>query len=180
MRAALAAIFAFVALMAATSSRAETDWTRQLAGLDGVAIACVSSTGETYAERICDKLSENARKALDKASVPVAVAGYFREGGPSPDKPEGIAKPLQITIFLRGTPGGNAAILVRGRASIAYGAAVEAGSDEAGRSGDLVIWEESSVGSGPVKQLEAAIANAMTDKLAGLIAYVVKGWAGKG
>ena len=179
MRAALAAIFAFVALMAATSSRAETDWTRQLAGLDGVVIACVSSTGETYAERICDKLSENARKALDKASVPVAVAGNFREGGPSPDKPEGMARPLQVTIYLRGTPGGNAAILVRGRASIAYGAAVEAGSDEAGRSGDLVIGEESSVGAGPVKQLEAAIANAMNDKLAGLLAHVAKGWAGQ-
>ena len=176
MRAAIAALIVW--LLAAIPARAETDWNRQLAGLDGVAIACVSSTGEKYAERICDKLSKNAKAELEKAGVPVAVSGYFREGGPPPGKPEGMAKPLSITIFLRGTPGGTAAILVRGRAAIAYDAAVEVGEGGVGRAGDLVIWEESAVGSGPVKQLEAAIANAMKDKLAGLLAHVVKGWGG--
>ncbi|MEZ5878849.1 MAG: hypothetical protein R3D43_14470, partial [Tepidamorphaceae bacterium] len=163
---------------AALPVRAETDWARQLAGLDGVVIACVSSTGEKYAERICGKLSETAKAELEKAGVPVAVAGYFREGGPAPDKPEGMARPLSIMIYLRGTPGGTAAILVRGRGSIAYEAAVEAGESGAGRAGDLVVWEESTVGSGPVKQLEAAITNAMNDKLAGLLAHSAKGWEG--
>ncbi|MFN0263825.1 hypothetical protein ACKTEK_08100 [Tepidamorphus sp. 3E244] len=162
-------------LAAINPARAETDWARQLAGLDGVAIACVSSTGEKYAERICDRLTKSATQTLEKAGVPVASSGYHREGGPSPKLPEGM-KPLEITIYLRGTPGGTAAILVRGRAAISYEAAVESGDEGTGRTGDLVIWEESTVGSGPVKQLEAAIANAMNDKLAGLLAHVADSW----
>ena len=176
MRAVFAALI--VSLLAAMPARAETDWVRQLAGLDGVVIACVSSTGEKYAERICDALSNKTRLTLQEESVPVAVAGYFREGGPAPDMPGNMTRPLQITIYLRGTPGGTAAILVRGRAAVAYEAAVEAGETGAGRTGDLVIWEESAVGSGPVKQLESAITNAMNDKLAGLLAHIAKGWEG--
>ena len=182
MRAVFSALI--LSLLAALPVRAETDWARQLAGLDGVVIACVSSTGEKYAERICGKLSETAKAELEKAGVPVAVAGYFREGGPAPDKPEGMARPLSIMIYLRGTPGGTAAILVRGRGSIAYEAAVEAGESlgflpgDMQAKGDLVVWEESTVGSGPVKQLEAAITNAMNDKLAGLLAHIAKGWEG--
>lgn len=141
-----------------------------------MAIACVSSTGEGYAKRICDTLSDNARSVLEAAGVRVAVSGYYREGGPAPDMPQGMERPLWITLYLRGTAGDRIAILVRGRASVAYTAAVEAGSGSAGRSGDLVMWEQSTVGSGPAGQLEPAIANAMSVKIDGLLAHVVKGW----
>lgn len=168
-----------IALLTAASGHAESDWKNQFSGLDGVAVTCVSSFASKRAEQICEEMSAHVKARAEKAGATAVASGYFLEGDTSPPKPEGMAKPLDVVIFIRGSedpPG----LFIGTRASVTYTAAVEAGSGEKGRSGDLVIYERTTLGTGPLKRLQPAIAGAAKDRLEPLMVLMDEYWPKEG
>lgn len=165
------------AVLAASVSFAE-DWEQQLDGLNGVTIACSNANKEDYTARICEEMSAFALDAFEAAKIDVADLGAWdAHAGQEPARPDAMAKPLKVTVFVRGTnSGGIHAINLRSRLSVDYDKAVESGSSGAGRSGELVLWEGSTTGSGPQSGLTDAIIQAAWKKLAGQLEAVVAAW----
>ncbi len=102
--------------------------------------------------------------SLSEANISVTNLGFFRDDDDQPGVPDQYKNPLNVKLFIRGTAGDQIAIQLRGRASVAYSTAVEKGSEGEGRSGELVLWERSTTGSGPAAQLQPAIVEAMISR----------------
>ena len=165
------------ATIAAPASIAQ-DWKQQLDGLDGVSVACSNANKEDYATRICEEMSDFAVGEFEEAAIAVVDLGAWdAHDGQEPARPDTMQRPLKVTVFVRGTnSGGIHAINLRSRLSVDYDKAVEAGSTDTGRKGELVLWEGSTTGSGPQTELTDAIIQAGWNKLAGQLRAVVSAW----
>ena len=153
-----------------------SDWPKQFAGLDGVALSCKDHSDGGYGRELCESYLKEVEQTIAKAGVPVINQGFFRHDEDQPKKPEEFENPLNVKLFIRGTAGGTIAIQLRSRASVTYEAAVEKGVEGEGRSGELVVWERSVTGSGPSKQLRPAISQAMVSRSSSLLGAVSKHW----
>lgn len=176
-RLVLAAGLVIFGSMTPSSSNAE-DWSQQLTGLDGVTVGCANANEEKYAAAICVSMSEYALKELAQAGISaVDIGSWYVHQKDEPSRPDSLAKPLKITFFVRGTNSGSTyAINVRSRLSVDYVAAVEAGSADAGRKGELVLWEGSTTGSGPRDGLRKAITKSAREKFAEEFLQVLESW----
>lgn len=156
----------------------DIDWPSQIAGLDTVTIACANANKEKYAADICADMRKRIRTKLESAGISVADLGdYFVKETARPSNPGATGSPLAITVHVRATDSnGVHAINLRNHISVFHQAAVEQGSDGAGRKGELVMWEGSTTGSGPRKQLAAAIVGASFKKLEVQLDEIVKAW----
>ncbi len=173
----LSAAFAAV-LSSGTYAETKTDWTGQLDGLDGVTIACGNANTEKYAAGICADMRKRTLEKFSSAGIRTTDLGdYFVKDVDRPANPPEMAAPLDITIFVRGTNSDSVyAINLRNQISVRYEKAVEEGASGAGRKGDLLMWEGSTTGSGPRKQLSAAIAGASFQKLEEQIDEIIRLW----
>ena len=164
-----------VAALATIPAHAETDWPAQFAGLDGVAVTCISSYEADRARRICDEMSTHVLARAEKAGAKAVATGYFKEGAETPARPDAFARPLDITIFIRGAANPDG-LFVATRASVAYEGAVEAGGAGPGRSGELVLYERSTLGTGPLSRLTPAIISAAKDRLEPFMVRLEENW----
>ena len=172
-------LFSTICLMAVLSPglssaiAAESDWKpepRNLAGLDGIGIRCVVSSDRKFVHQMCDILIEAAVEKAAQKKLKAASAGISWQRNPddayrSAVASQGMQKPLMLEFFIRGTDGDPVSGAIHILASVEYQAAVERGGDPEPRSGRLVIWENAGTGSGPVKQLGAALGAHMANKL---------------
>jgi len=150
-----------------------------LQGFDGILTRCVISTDREYAGRMCDRLIAAAEKEAKTNSISHQHAGTenWNSGMVSPTMPQGsqFKTTLWLTFFVRGTGGKVPGALARASFHMPFAAAVEQG-DTGGtpREGQLVIWEESIIGSGPAKQLGPAVADAVAKKMAPVFTALAK------
>ena len=161
----LAACFSLHAVVAYSSE----NWAAQLAGLDSVVVSCIDHSDGNYGDKLCAKYVQGVANRLKADGVNVVDLGYFRHDETVADRPNELKAPLNLVLFIRGTAGGQVAIQLRARASVTYLAAVEKGAEGAGRAGELVVWEKSTTGSGPAKQLQPAIVEAMSTRTKDLL-----------
>lgn len=152
------------------------DWSRQFAGLDGVRLFCIDHSDGGYGESLCQEYMDAITASLKDAEIVLVRQGYFRSDEAPPENPPELNRPLNLTLFIRGTAGGDIAIQLRSRASVSYAAAVEKSGSGEGRSGELVMWERSTTGSGPAGQLRPAIVQAMVSRTASLIRLLTNHW----
>ena len=165
------AVFLFSPVSALSS-----DWSKQLAGLDGVASWCIDHADGKYGKKLCGKILDYMTEQLEQSEIPVEAFGYFRVDAPPTQKPKDIKNPLNLVLIIRGTSGGTVAIQLRWRASVSYQAAVEKGSDGEGRAGELVLHEKSFTGSGPNKRLQTAIGDAMVKHIGETFKEMLPAW----
>ena len=155
------------------SYAADADWKpdpKNLVGLDGVGIRCVVSSDRKFVHQMCRILIEAAVEKAAQKKLKAASAGISWQRNPddtyrSAVAAQGMQKPLMLEFFIRGTDGDPVSGAIHILASVEYQAAVERGGDPEPRSGRLVIWENAGTGSGPVKQLGAALGAHMAKKL---------------
>jgi hypothetical protein len=178
-RSSLAIATCFLLSLSAHSKDKEFDWAGQIMGLDGVTIACANANAEKYAAGICTDMMKRIHEKLEVAGIRAALLGsYFVKDEDRPAGPGELNTPMDITVFVRATNSdGVYAINLRNQISVAYENAVEAGSTGDGRKGNLVMWEGSTTGSGPRKQLSAAIVGASFQKLEEQIDAIIKVWS---
>lgn len=158
------------------SHAAETDWKRQFAGLDGIVLICIDHSDGNYGKRICDDYLDGLEDELRAEEIPFDTPGYFRHDDEIPEGSEKFQTPLLVKLFIRGTAGNQIAIQMRARASVPYASAIEKGGDGQGRKGELVLWERSTTGSGPAKQLRPAIVEAMGSRSLSFTKAVREHW----
>lgn len=153
-------------------------WDGQLNGLDGVIIVCANANKEKYAARICDDLIDYVETQFGAAKIRVVSLGsYSVHTGTEPKTPEDFKNPLKVTIFVRGAKsGGISAVNVKTRLSVVYRRAVEAGTQGAGRRGELVMWEKQVTGAGPRRGLARAITDVGRKNLASQLPGVIRAW----
>lgn len=168
----------FVIYTSTSHAQTPTDWTGQLDGIDGVTIACGNANTEKYAAGICADMRKRTLEKFSSAGISTTDLGdYFVKDADRPANPPEMTAPLDITIFVRGTNSDSVyAINLRNQISVRYEKAVEEGASGAGRKGDLLMWEGSTTGSGPRKQLSAAIAGASFQKLEEQIDEIIRLW----
>lgn len=150
------------------------DWAVTMNGIDGVIVYCDVTSKQAYAKRICEELGAAIEAGFAGTALPVRRTGAILSGaaakGKDPTDPEsvrtaeGIARPLLMRIRIKGTDDGNPAIYIGLSAAVPMTAAAEAGSDEDGKAGDLVVAEEDVVANGPKKRLPGVLIDHMTVK----------------
>ena len=150
-----------------------------LQGFDGLLTRCVISTDRKYAGKMCDRLVAAAQNEAKTNAISHHHAGTddWDSGmvGPTAPADSEFKNPLWLTFFIRGTGGDVPGALARASFHVPYAAAVEKGDDAgAPREGQLVIWEESIIGSGPAKQLGPAVADAVAKKMSPVFAALAK------
>lgn len=172
-------LFSTISLMAvltlglSSAFAAESDWKPEptnLTGLDGVGIRCVVSSDRKFVHQMCDILIKAAEEKATQKKLKTASAGIGWQRNPddayrSAVGAQGIEKPLLLEFFVRGTDGDPVSGAIHILASVEYQAAMERDGVGEPRSGRLVIWENAGTGSGPVKQLGAALGAHMAKKL---------------
>lgn len=158
---------------------AQTNWQNQFAGLDGVALSCLDHSDGGYGGELCSAYLTVLERELGAAKVPFVNLGSYRPDGTEPSVPDDFGKALNVRLFIRGTAGEQVAIQLRARASVTYAAAVEAGDDAPGRSGELVIWENAVTGSGPSAPLRDAISQAIASRSQTLLENLAEHWPGE-
>lgn len=173
---------ALIALLPANSHADEyspdIDWKSQIAGLEGATVTCANANKEGYAAGICSAMRERTVRKFEEAGIPIADLGdYAVKETARPNNPDHIATPLAITVHVRASDSnGVYAINLRNHISVFFEAAIEQGREQVGRKGELVMWEGSTTGSGPRKQLAAAIVGASFQKLEEQLNEIVKAW----
>ncbi len=172
-------LFLCASVLLLPSISGATDWKKQFAGLDVVALSCLDHSDGGYGKALCESYFTAFEGALEGSSVPVTILGSYRPDGTEPAVPQSLGKALNVRLFVRGTAGNQIAVQLRARASITYSAAVEQGGDTNPRSGELVIWENSVTGSGPSKPLRKAIAQAIVSRSETLIENLKLSWGGE-
>lgn len=141
-----------------------------LKGLDGIVTRCVVSTDKNFVHDICRNLLNAAQRKVWAAGLKYGSAGITWERNPmQPYRAAvagaGIAKPLMLEFFIRGTSARPVSGSVHVLASVGYRAAVEAGGNETPRSGRLLVWETAILGDGDTAKLVAALSGTITQRL---------------
>lgn len=135
------------------------------AGFDGISAECIIHTPDKFADGACAALFKAAAAGAEKAGVTLVEAGTVNwEDVPVKDRKHldppacGPAQPVRLTFFIRGAQSDR---ITGGfvRAVMWTPAQAE------GRSGKLVLWEASTLGTGPRKGLRAAVVKSIADKL---------------
>ena len=138
-----------------------------LKGFDGISAECIVQTPDAFATGACKMLFSGASKQADKAGVVFIQAGtQVWEGVDVKDRahlelPAGskLTSPLRLTFFVRGAHTND---ITGGFTRIALW--IPAKVD--GRTGKLVLWETSTIGTGPRKGLRTALIKQIVGKLA--------------
>lgn len=172
-------LFCVIVLCVGLPAHAQTNWANQFAGLDGVALSCLDHSDGGYGGALCSAYLSGLEKELGAAKVPFVNLGAYRPDGEEPAVPDDFGKALNVRLFIRGTAGEQIAIQLRARASVTFEAAVEKGGDGAGRSGELVIWENAVTGSGPSAPLRDAISQAIASRSQTLLENLAEHWPGE-
>jgi hypothetical protein len=152
-------------------------------GFDTVMSDCIILTPEKFAPSICERLSQKTSElAAGKGIAHVHLGDQTWHGedydARSHIQPDGAtndsAKPVRLTFFVRGTAGSPAGAFIQA----AFWVPFEGEAGGTPRSGKLVLWERSSMATGPrkktppflsdhiIKQLDRPFAAFATDNTA--------------
>ena len=135
-------------------------------GFDGISAECIVHTPDKFGQTACDVLFKAAQSAADSAGVKLVRAGVANwDGVPVSDRKHveppagaGLASPVRLSFFIRGANSDNVTGgFIR--------AAMWTPATTSGRTGKLVLWETATLGTGPRKQLRAAIIKDIAGKL---------------
>lgn len=167
-------------LMSVPAKAQAPDWKNLMTGVDGVITYCDSSTGQGYANVMCEAMAKEIATQLEGSGLIVKHNGLVLTGSNSRSeiatepvrKADGMVLPLLIAIVLKGTDDGNPAIYMRVQFSIPYEAAVEQGSSQVPKKGELFLLERAVVGNGPKKRLPAAQISFITKAITPVISEI--------
>lgn len=127
-------------------------------GFDGISAECIVQTPDPFATGTCKMLFALLKKHAEKTGVKVVQAGsqvwedVEVEDRAHLDPPAGsdLKAPARLTFFVRGA---QSAKITGGFTRIAIWTPAEID----GRKGKLVLWEQSTLGTGPRKGLRKAL-----------------------
>lgn len=131
-------------------------------GVDGVVSDCIILTPEKFAPSICERLAKKTSELAAAKGIAFTHLGdqvwHGKDyAGRSHVQPDGAANPVRLTYFVRGTAGAPAGAFIRA----AFWLPLEGEVAGAPRSGKLVLWERSSMATGPRKKVPPFLADHM-------------------
>ncbi|PLX37444.1 MAG: hypothetical protein C0606_03825 [Hyphomicrobiales bacterium] len=165
-RALRAGLIAFVLSgLAGTAAAQERILTpERAAGFDAVVTQCVSFVRIKSANAMCDKLARSVAKLAEVNGLAHSHLGRTEWGFGTDEylklpADAGYANPVHLTFYIRATGRPNSVVVW----CSLYQRIDDAGAS--GRTGRLVIWEDSGIGAGPAKKITAALAAGIAEKL---------------
>lgn len=134
------------------------------AGFDAVVTQCVSFVRIKSANAMCDKLAEAAARLAKANGLAHSYLGRTEWGFGSDEyltlpADAGYANPVHLTFYIRATDRPNSVVVW----CSLYQRLDDAGAS--GRTGRLVIWEDSGIGAGPAKRITGPLAAGLAQKL---------------
>ena len=140
-------------------------------GFDAIVSDCIILTPEKFAPSICERLVKKTSELASGNAIAFTHLGdqvwhgeeYDARSHVQPDATatQAATNPVRLTFFVRGTAGAPAGAFIRAVFWLPFDGEAGAGP----RSGKLVLWERSSMATGPRKKVPPFLADYIIKQL---------------